>query len=253
MNLQGRVAVITGGAVRIGRALALGCAEQDMRICMHYGSSSEAAERTAREIRQSGREAITVQADLSDAWDAAGTVFDAALSQFGRIDVLINNAAIFEAGTLDSLTPENWDRHMAINLTAPTVLCQQFARVSAQHGKGQGAIINLADWRALQPQPGHLAYTISKAGLVALTRLLALELSPGIRVNAIAPGAILPPAGADDHHVEKMSSVIPLKHTGCTEDIVSAALYLLRSEFVTGEILHVTGGQQLTVDLPSED
>lgn len=251
MELPGRVAVVTGGAVRIGRAVSLALSQAGMRLCLHYGTSEGAASQTARLIRDAGGDVVTVQADLSQPAQAARVIMQAAQTAFGQVDVLVNNAAIFEAGTLADLTQAQWDRHQAINLTAPTFLCREFARLSAEQGDRPGSIVNVVDWRALRPQPGHLAYTLSKAGLVALTQILAQELAPTIRVNAIAPGAILPPPGADARFEQRLSSVIPLRHTGSPADITAAVLYLLQADFVTGEILQVTGGQQLAVPQPS--
>jgi pteridine reductase len=249
-NRDHRVAIVTGGAARIGRAISLALAREKLRVCLHYGSSQDAAEQTADEIRKAGGEVTLVQADLADPASAAETIVDGALQAFGRVDVLINNASIFEPATLSDLSADHWQRHQAINLTAPVFLCQRFAAAVRQQDNPSAAIINLADWRALQPQSGHLAYTLSKAGLVALTKLLAQELAPAIRVNAIAPGAILPPAGVGDDYEQRMSSVIPLRRTGGLDDITAAVRFLLGTEFITGEILHITGGQQLQVPVP---
>ncbi len=243
MELQDRVAVVTGGAVRIGRELSLRLATEGMRVCLHYGSSAEAAEETAADIRKRGGKVITVQANLASPLEAAKKVVAAAVTAYDGVDVLINNASIFETGSLAQTTPDHWQRHQRINLEAPLFLCQQFARQLANDS--DGAIVNIADWRAERPQPGHLAYTISKAGLVCLTKVLAQELAPQVRVNAIAPGAILPPADASPDHLERMSSVIPLQRTGSPASISDAVLFLLKNDFVNGEVLHVTGGQQL--------
>lgn len=245
MELTGKVAIVTGGAVRIGRALSIALANAGMQVCLHYGSSERDAEQTAHTIQQAGGVAVTVQADLSDPPQAAETIVSAALAAFGQVDVLINNASIFEAGSLAELTTDAWQRHQSINLTAPTFLCQQFAAAVSRRAEATGATINIADWRALKPQPGYLAYTISKAGIVALTQILAQELAPQIRVNAIAPGAILPPPGAPGDHEERLAEIIPIGRTGSPQEITEAALFLLRSDFITGEVLHVTGGQQL--------
>ncbi len=249
MELRDRVAVVTGGAVRIGRALCLALADAGADVCVHFGHSRDAAERTVADIRKRGRKAVTVQADLMQPAPAAETIISAAMQAFGRVDVLMNNASIFEPGLLQDTSPDDWDRHHRANLQAPLCLCQRFAEQVPQGGNA--AIINMADWRALRPQPGHLAYTLSKAGIVCLTQVLAQELAPSIRVNAIAPGAILPPSGAGQQQFESLAPSIPLRRTGAPGDIVAAALYLLRNDFVTGEILHVTGGQQLQVPTPS--
>jgi pteridine reductase len=130
-----------------------------------------------------------------------------------------------------------------VNLKAPAFLCREFA---ARHQAGQpAAIVNIADWRGLRPVPGHFSYTLTKAGLVALTQLLALELAPDIRVNAVAPGAILPPPGAGSDVLQRLAQQVPLKRHGGPADITEAILYLLRADFVTGEVLCVTGGEHL--------
>lgn len=253
VDLTGKVAIVTGGAVRIGRAISLALASEGMSVCLHYGSSQDAAEQTAAEILNAGGAVVTVQADLAEPQTAAKVIFDAAREEFGQVDVLVNNASIFEPGTLADLTSEGWQRHQTINLAAPTFLCQQFASELSRRPGDTGAIINIADWRAQRPQAGHLAYTISKSGLVALTQILAQELAPSVRVNAIAPGAILPPPGAAADFEEQIASCIPLHRTGSPAGIVDAVLFLLRSNFVTGEVVHVTGGQQLTVQTAKGD
>lgn len=247
MELQNQVAIVTGGAVRIGRELSLALSRAGMRVCLHYGSSAAAAEQTAAEIRAAGGHVVTVQADLSHPVEAAEGIFAAALDAFGQADALVNCASVFEAGGLSDFSVDTWQRHQNINLAAPTFLCQQFAAALAKRPGAKGAIVNIADWRALRPQPGHLAYTLSKAGLVCLTQILAQELAPAIRVNAVAPGAILPPPSATADHESRIKSVIPLDRSGGPHDVAEAVLFLLRSDFVTGETIHVTGGQQLPV------
>ncbi len=238
-----RVAIVTGGAVRIGRELSLRLAQARHDVCVHYHASDEEAEEVVMQIEQFGRRAIAVHADLSRPFDAAQLIFDRCQSELGPASVLINNAAIFEPGTLDSVDADHWQRHLDLNLAAPVFLSQAFARQLPEGLRGN--IINIVDWRASRPVPGHLPYTISKAGLAALTKLLAQELAPRIRVNAIAPGAILPSAGGDQSAFQALKDHIPLHRTGTPQDIADAMLYLLHSEFVTGEILHITGGQQL--------
>lgn len=243
MNLANRTAIVTGGAVRLGRAIALALAEQGCHIVVHYGSSEAAAEQTANEIRDFGVRALTVQADLNEPATAAKTVFDAAVAEFGAIDFLINSAAIFEAGTLADLTDDHWDRHFAINVKSPVFLSQQFAARRAPGARGQ--IVNIADWRATRPVPGHLAYTLTKSALVGLTKVLAHELGPDMQVNAVAPGAILPAPDADENSLNAIAQRIPLKRSGAPADVADAVLFLLRSDFLTGETIHVAGGEQL--------
>ncbi|MCA9116716.1 MAG: SDR family oxidoreductase [Planctomycetaceae bacterium] len=241
--LTGHVAVVTGGAVRIGRAIALGLASAGADVCIHCGNSVAEAEAVCRLIQGMGRNCAVVRGDLSRPTETAREILSAAASQLGPVTILVNNAAVFEPDELATLTDEVWQRQLAINLQSPVWLSREFA---AQLPEGRmGGIVNLADWRALRPVPGHLSYTIAKAGLVAATKLLAQELAPRVRVNAIAPGAILPPPESSDEQFQRLARKIPLRQTGGPEHIVQAVLFFLQNEFVTGEVLHVTGGQQL--------
>jgi pteridine reductase len=241
--LDGRVAVVTGGAVRLGRAIALALAHEGADVLLHYGRSKEEAERTAGEIRGLGRRVATVSADLSRPVEAATVVFDAA-NALGGADVLVNSAAIFEDAALVDTGEDLYDRHLTINLKAPFFLCREFARRLPEGRRGH--VVNLADWRGETPPPDYVAYTLSKAGLIALTKALALQLAPRIRVNAIAPGAMLPPPREREEPWRRRKLPdIPLGRTGTPDDIAAAAVYLVSSDFVTGEVLHVTGGEHL--------
>ena len=243
MELDGRVAVVTGGAVRLGKALALALGEAGVRLAVHYGSSAGPAEETVAQIKALGSDAVAIQADLSRPGQAAPLV-EAAAAHFGQVDILVNSAAIFEPADLAGTTEANWDRHMAINLKAPFFLSQAFAaRVGRERA---GCIVNIADWRGLRPDTGYLAYSLTKAGLLAMTRALALALAPNIRVNAIAPGAILPPPGKGQAYLEQLAQKIPVGHVGSPAEIAQALIYLLTADFVTGETLFVTGGEHLT-------
>lgn len=236
--------MVTGGAVRLGRAISLQLAADGADVCIHYSRSADAARETVAELAALGVQGLGVQADFSaDPVAGAAEVMAAARHGLGEIDILINSAAIFEPGTLTSTEPDAWDRHLDINLMAPVWLAKEFA--AQLPVDRHGVIINVVDWRGLRPQPGHLAYTIAKAGLIAATRQLAIELGPRIRVNAIAPGAILPAPGGTDEDFARLADRIPLRRTGTPEDVTAAVSYLLASRFVTGEVLCVTGGQQL--------
>ncbi len=242
MELCGKVALVTGGAVRLGKALTLALADAGTRVAIHYGRSAESAAATAAEARAARTEAEVFQADLREAGSARHLV-ENVVARFGRLDILVNSAAIFERGDLENTTEALWDAHFDTNLKAPFFLCQAFA---AQMANGrQGHIVNIADWRAIRPGPHYLAYTLTKAALVTMTRSLALALAPAIQVNAIAPGAILPPPGKDREYLERLAEGIPLKRAGSPEDVAKALLFLLSSDFVTGELLFVTGGEHL--------
>jgi len=242
MVLQDKVALVTGGAVRLGRALALSLAEQGVRLLIHYGSSAGPAQATISQVKTMGGEALALQADFRQS-GAAARLLDRAVEHFGQLDILVNSAAIFGAGDLSDTTEENWDKHFAINLKSPFFLSQAFAAHVGQERRGH--IINIADWRALRPGPDHLTYTLTKAGLVTMTQSLALALAPNIQVNAIAPGAILPPPDKGEDYLEKLGQALPLQRSGSPEEVSKAMLYLLQSDFVTGELIFVTGGEHL--------
>jgi pteridine reductase len=242
MELNGKVAVVTGGAVRLGKALALALAEQGARLVIHYSSSTGPAQETVTEIKAMGSDALTVQADFSQLGQVPSIV-ERAVAHFGQVDILVNSAAIFEPGKWDDTTEANWDRHFAINLKTPFFLSQAFAKHVGPERAGH--IVNIADWRGVRPGIGHVAYTLTKAALIAMTKSLALALAPNIQVNAIAPGMILPPHGEDRSYLERKAGKIPAQRVGSPEEIGKALIFLLRSDFVTGDLIFVTGGEHL--------
>jgi pteridine reductase len=241
MELDNKVAIVTGGAVRLGRALALALAEQGARLVIHYNSSAGPAEEILAQIKALS-DGIAVQADLRQV-SKVQAIITHAVEHFGQVDVLINSAAIFEPGGIADTTEADWDSHFKTNLKAPFFLCQAFA---AQVGKEQpGHIINIADWRATRPRANFLAYTLTKAALITMTYSLAQALAPNIQVNAIAPGLILPPPGKDQAYLEQMARTIPAHQAGSPDDIAKTMLFLLGSDFITGELIFVTGGEHL--------
>ena len=243
MDLNGKVAIVTGGSVRLGKAITLCLAEEGVKIGLHYNQSAEQAEGTLEEITSLGSTGILIQADFRRPLPAAEKIVEKTLSEFNRVDILINSAAIFEESSVSSVTGEHWDRHFDVNLKAPFFLCQKFAQHLEPGERAQ--IVNIADWRGTRPGNDHPVYTLTKNALVAMTNSLALHLAPDVQVNAIAPGAVLPPPGSDQSDLQQIAETIPLKQTGTAQDVTNALLYLLRSDFITGEVLHVTGGQQL--------
>jgi len=239
MNLNGQTILVTGSARRIGRALALHLAQAGANIFVHHGSSPVDAEQTAGEIRALGRKAWVLQADLADPEKARLLVSRA--WEILPFDYLVNNAAIFEPLHWDTTNASDWQHTMDINLTAPFLLSQQFALKLA--GK-PGRILNILDWRALRPGADHLPYTISKAGLAALTKSLAVALAPNISVNGLALGAILPPS--DGANTDKIIKDVPVKRWAELSEVGEAALFMLAGpSYITGEILHVDGGRHL--------
>ena len=242
MEMANKVALVTGGAVRVGRAIALGLAEAGADVVITYNSSAGPAEKAVADIEALGRGALSVQSNFNRAPDMERLVAEV-VAHFGHLDVLVNSAAIFEPGRWHDTTEENWDRHFAINLKAPFFLSQAFAQALGEDARGH--IVNIADWRGVRPGTDHVAYTLTKSGLIAMTKSLALALAPRVQVNAIAPGLILPPPGRDESYLQKKAPSIPLQRPGSAEEIVKAVLYLVRSDFATGDLVYVTGGEHL--------
>jgi NAD(P)-dependent dehydrogenase (short-subunit alcohol dehydrogenase family) len=240
-DLHGHTALVTGAGRRLGEAFARAVAEAGGSVCLHYGATP--AEALAKELSEAhGVRTFALQADLADP-HAASRLVDRAVAQLGDIDLLVNSASIFGSSTLQDTDIASWQEHLAVNLTAPFLLSQAFAR---QRAGRPGAIVNLLDWRALRPGADHLAYTISKAGLAALTWSLAQALAPSIRVNGLALGAILPPPDAANDDIPP-SARSPLGRWGTLRETCDALLFLLAGpDFITGEILHLDGGRHLT-------
>jgi NAD(P)-dependent dehydrogenase (short-subunit alcohol dehydrogenase family) len=239
MNIEGCAALVTGGAVRVGRALALGLAKAGADVVIDYHSSDEEARDTVREIEALGRRAVAVQADVSSSADVSRLV-DAAMTAFGRIDILVNSASLFHRTPFLDITEADWDRVLDVNLKGPFLLSQSAARVMKA-----GVIVNIVDLSALQPWPTYAHHAVSKAGLLHLTKIMARALGPAIRVNAIAPGTVLPPEGDDGTDAMGGMDRRVLKRAGSPQDVVDALLYLVRSDFVTGEVVVVDGGRTL--------
>ncbi len=238
-SLVGRTALITGAARRIGRAIAMTLAQQGARVVVHYHRSDREAAVLCREIREMGGSAWQVGGDLMDA-SRTEAIFQEAAAQAGTVDILINSASIFEADTLWDASDESLCRNLRIHAVAPLVLARQFARQAKT-----GHIINLLDTRVTVYDSKHASYHISKRVLLTLTRMLALELAPQIAVNAIAPGLILPPAGEDESYLQRLAHANPLKRYGKPQDVAQAVLFLLRSRFITGQVIYVDGGYHM--------
>lgn len=244
MELQGKVVIVTGGAVRIGRAITLALAQAGCHVLLHYGHSADEAEATQAEAQAVGVEVVLHQADLQDA-AATQTIIPAAIQRFGRADILINNAAIFpEEDQFATLSLEQWQQVLAVNLQAPFLLSQAFAQYR-QPGQ-MGKIINVNDARIPRPAPDHFAYRLTKGGLWQMTSILAQALAPHITVNAVALGAILPPPGLGDTYLEDIARRrVPLRRAGNPQIVAENVLHLLRQDFLTGVTLTLDGGEFL--------
>ena len=241
MDPNGRVALVTGGARRVGRALALALADRGARLAIHHHESPEQAASLVEQLAERGIDAAAFASDLRKA-DAPDRLIAQVVQRFGSLDILVNSAAIMVRRSLDELTPDDWDDTFALNLRAPFFCARAAARAMADRG---GVIVNLADLAGIETWPAYAAHGISKAGVIHMTRVLARILAPRVRVNAIAPGAVLLPESwsADDAaHLERTT---PLRRLGSPNDVAQAMLYFIEADYVTGDLLIVDGGRHI--------
>lgn len=239
-TLQGKVALITGAGKRLGRAIALRLAEEGAGVAVHYGKSAAEAHQVVAAIKGGGGNAVAIPAELTSVDEIRRMVQEAA-QELGRLDILVNCAANFLSSSIISTTEEVWDSALDTNLKAP-FFCAQAAAPWLK--RSNGVIINFADTGGILGWPGYMAHSIAKAGVIMLTRVLAKSLAPEVRVNAIAPGTITMPGDPPEWETDFVK-LAPLKHTGTTADISDAVLFLVRSEFTTGQVLVLDGGRAL--------
>ena len=236
-SIMNKTALVTGAGRRIGKATAIRLGTEGANVILHYNSSEKEAEETANIIREKGRKTWTLQADLADS-DIAGEFFSYATDCAGYIDVLINNASIFPKAALGTLTPENLFDNIAVNALSPFLLARSFAQQERE-----GVVINMLDTKIVDYEQEHAAYLVSKRILFTLTRMTAIEYAPKIRVNGVAPGLILPPEGEDESYLQRRASSNLLNKWGHPNDIADAIMFLIKSDFITGQILFVDGGK----------
>jgi NAD(P)-dependent dehydrogenase (short-subunit alcohol dehydrogenase family) len=242
-----RVVLVTGAAKRLGRAIALDLARHGWDIALHYNQSESDARETAAQIRCINRNAALLKADLGNERQVAGLIRHAT-SELGALSALVNCASIFERDEWATVTRDSWDRHLAVNLRAPFVLSQEFARTLPE--TAHGAIVNIIDQRVLKPTPQFLSYSLSKAGLYWLNTTLAQALAPRIRVNAVAPGPTMINARQSEEQFGRQREATIL-HTGAEpQDVCDAVRYLLGASAVTGQMIAVDGGQHLIWQTP---
>jgi pteridine reductase len=239
-SLEGRVALVTGSAKRLGQAVALRLAQEGADVVIHHRSSTAEAQSAVAEIEKLGRRGVAIAADLAKIGEIQ-RLFDETAKEFGRLDILVNNAANFLHTKFEAATEQLWDSSLDTNLKAPFFCAQAAAPLLKQ---SHGVIINFADIGGLLGWPGYIPHCVSKAGVIMLTRCLAKELAPEVRVNAIAPGTITmdgdPPALESDF-IQRA----PLGRSGRPSDIADAVVFLARSKFITGQVLVVDGGRTL--------
>lgn len=239
--------LVTGAAKRLGRAIALDLANAGWDIALHFNQSARDAEETAERITASGRRAALLKADLRNEDDVAGLI-GRATGEIGVLSALVNSASIFERDDWASATRQSWEQHMAVNLRAPFVLSQAFARQLPDTHRG--AIVNIIDQRVLKPTPQFLSYSLSKAGLFWLNTTLAQALAPRIRVNAVAPGPTMINARQSESHFRRQREATILGTGAEPRDVCEAVRYLLGASAVTGQMIAADGGQHLIWQTP---
>jgi pteridine reductase len=241
MEIDGRTALVTGAAHRVGRALALALAREGADVAIHYHGSADKARETAREVERLGRRAVLLQADLAQAAEAEALP-GRAVDGLGRLDILVNSASLFESARLQDVTTGDWDRVMAVNLRAPFLLTR--AAIPFLETAG-GVIVNIGDLAGIQAWPAFPHHGVSKAGLIHLTRVSARSLAPRIRVNCVVPGTVLPPEDYTEEQVTASVERTVLKRLGSPRDVEAAMLFVIHSDFATGSIVVVDGGRML--------
>lgn len=236
-----KVAVVTGGAVRLGRAISLGLAEAGYDVGVNYLTSDAAATETERKITELGRKAVLLPGDVSNADDVAQMASEIE-SRFGRLDLLVNSASVFFRTPLLDIESEEWDQVMAVNLKGPHLMVRACAELLR---RSEGSVVNLADHMGMRPWVRYAHHSVSKAGVMHLTRIMANALAPEVRVNAVAPGLVLPPEDFSAEALEAEVQSTALGRSGEPADIVRTVLFLADSPFITGEIVVVDGGRHL--------
>ncbi len=242
MDLRGRIAIVTGGGVRVGRAIALGLAGAGADVFVHYNRSAGSAEETANEVRGLGVRSAIGSVDLSDP-STGGELIALAEQSLGTPSILVNSASGFPKDTIEDVTLDDLRRTLDLTLASPVFATQALAN-TLPDGL-DGAVVNITDVRTQSPYREHFSYIVAKGGIDTFTRTAALQLAPRIRVNAVALGVILPPPNEDDDYVARLAAELPLERAGGTAPVVAAVLSLLENDFVTGEIIRVDGGGHL--------
>lgn len=242
MDLNGAVVLITGAAMRVGRAVALHLAEQGAHIAFSYYLADEPWQQTQADIEAFGVQALAMQTEVRDA-DQIRALVAATVERFGRVDVLINNASVFLRTPFLEISEQEWDLAIDVNLKGPFLASQAVAPLML--AQGNGVILNITDLTAFQVWPGYAHHGASKAGLMALTKSLAVELAPAVRVNAIAPGTVLLPENFTPEKKQWAEDKSLLKRVGSPQDVARLAAFLIENEFTTGAVYFVDGGRSL--------
>ena len=241
MDLQGKVALVTGGAIRVGKAIALGLAQAGADVVIAYHSSTAEAQTTVAEIKALGVAGLAIQTDVSDVNQVQALVAQTQAA-FGRLDIVVNSSSRFQTTPVMTITIKEWRQVLSVLLDGPFFLAQ--AAAPLMQAQGAGVIINILDLSAFEPWPNFIAHSVGKSGLLALTRGLALELAPAIRVNAVAPGAVLAPPHYGPQKLQQVADRTLLKRWGSPQDVADAVIFLARADYITGETIVVDGGER---------
>jgi len=247
MKLTDRIALVTGGAHRVGKEIALTLAREGMHVVVHYGASAAEAEQTCAEIERAGGRALPLSADLASP-GAITAMFNLIGERFGRLDLLVNSAARFDRGRISDVTIEDWERSMAVNLRAPFMCIQQAARLMhAGERDLPGVVVNIADLSGVHPWAGFAAHGTSKAGLLHLTKIAAHELAPAVRVNALVLGPVMPSQGSSEASSgwQRTLESLPLGRATNPAQVGEAVVFIARSDTLTGAVIHLDSGEGL--------
>jgi len=242
METRGKTALVTGGAHRVGRGISLALARAGANVVINYHSSAQAAQVTAAEARALGVEALAVQADVADLAQVQAMVA-AANDQFGRVDILVNAASPFVKTPVPTADMSGWHKVTRTLIDGAFYCANAVAPLMLDHG--EGVIVNIVDGILWVPWPGFTAHGVGKAGLMALTRQLALELAPAVRVNAVAPGPVLPPAYFSEEQKQRAAERTLLGRWGTPEDVAQAVVFLVGASYITGQVIVVDGGESI--------
>jgi NAD(P)-dependent dehydrogenase (short-subunit alcohol dehydrogenase family) len=242
VDLHGKVALVTGGAVRVGKAIGLALARAGAGVAFSYHSSIDEAEQTRREIEALGRQAYSQQADVGKVADCTALV-EGTVSALGRLDVLVNSASLWKRTRFAELNEADWE--LVTNVLLKGVAFTSHAAAPHLAAHSDGAIVNLTDLSAFVPFPNFIAHSAGKAGVLNLTKSLALELAPHVRVNAIAPGPVLPPPNYSEKQIQAAANRTLLGRWGSAEDVAEAVVFLAKADYITGTVIEVDGGEHL--------
>jgi NAD(P)-dependent dehydrogenase (short-subunit alcohol dehydrogenase family) len=242
VKIEGKTALVTGGAHRVGKAIAMTLARAGANLVINYHSSDEAAQQTVREAQALGVGALAVQADVGDLQQVRSMVATAR-DQFGAVDILVNSASIWKRTPMPMGDFSDWHRVLGVLINGSMYLADSVAPMMQE--RGEGAMVNIVDLSVWKPFSGYIAHSVGKSALLALTRQLALELAPTVNVNAVAPGPVLPPPAYNEKQVTRVASRTLKRRWGKPQDVADAVRFLVEADYITGEVIVVDGGERI--------